>query len=119
MRKKEFIRPLSNEDRIRENFAQNDEQLSLKNMMLTTEFNKYIIEHPEVLNRIPDDALVILLPSDDPDFCSKMIQLVEHYRKIDDVNNRPVIFIRIQKIAPPPPSRITELKFDSELSINC
>ncbi|HEX9971309.1 MAG TPA: DUF5647 family protein [bacterium] len=102
-----------------ENLIQNDDQLFLKNLMLTTEFNKYIIEHPDILNRIPDNALVILLPSDDPDFCSKMIDLAEHHRKIDDVKNRPVIYIRIQKISPPPPSRITELKFESELSTNC
>lgn len=102
-----------------ENLIQTDEHLFLKNLMLTTEFNKYLIEHPDILDRIPDNALVILLPSDDPEFCSKMLKLVEHYRAIDDVKNRPIIYIRIQKIAPPPPSRITQLKFDSELSANC
>ncbi|MDZ7377120.1 MAG: hypothetical protein ONB13_10905 [candidate division KSB1 bacterium] len=97
-----------------ENLIQDDQQLFLKNLMLTTEFNKYIIEHPDILNRIPENALVILLPSDDPEFCSKMMKLVEHYRAIDDVKNRPVIYIRIQKLAPPPPSRITKLSFESE-----
>ncbi len=97
-----------------ENLIQDDQQLFLKNLMLTTEFNKYIIDHPDILDGIPDNALVILLPSDDPEFCSKMIGLVDHYRAIDDQKDRPTIYIKIEKIAPPPPSRITKLSFESE-----
>ena len=31
-----------------------------KNSMLVREFDKYILEHPEFADRIPDDALVVI-----------------------------------------------------------
>ncbi|MDZ7261391.1 MAG: hypothetical protein ONB05_04725 [candidate division KSB1 bacterium] len=94
--------------------AKFNDHLFMKNLVLSTEFNKYIFEHPEILDRIPNGASVVLLPADDPDFCSKMMDLVKHHRSIDDVKDRPIVYIRIQKMAPPPPSRIIDLQIEAE-----
>ena len=47
-----------------------------KNIVLNTEFNKYLAEHPQVADRIPDNALVVILPDDDPALCRKNLALV-------------------------------------------
>ena len=39
-----------------------------KNSMLVREFDKYILEHPEFADRIPDDALVVLQLEGDEEF---------------------------------------------------
>ena len=33
------------------NWIQSDDELFIKNVMLTTEFNKYLLEHPEELDK--------------------------------------------------------------------
>jgi hypothetical protein len=32
------------------------------NLVLTTELSRYVLEHPEVAERIPKDAIVVILP---------------------------------------------------------
>ncbi|MFQ5769802.1 MAG: DUF5647 family protein, partial [bacterium] len=78
---------------------QDDEELFIKNITLSTEFNKYIIEHPEIADKIPPNAAVVLLPDDDPEFCKKIIKLIDHHRAIDDFKNRPVVYLRVEKLA--------------------
>jgi hypothetical protein len=39
-----------------------------KNTMLVSEFDKYILEHPEFAERIPDNALVVMQIEGDEDF---------------------------------------------------
>ena len=34
----------------------NDQEIFSKNVTLSTEFNKYLIEHPEFAEQIPDEA---------------------------------------------------------------
>ena len=41
-----------------------------KNITLSFEFEQYILEHPEVLERIPQGAEIVLLPQDDPELYS-------------------------------------------------
>ena len=77
-----------------------------KNVTLSTEFNKYLIEHPEFADQIPDDAVVILLPADDPELCQENLKLAERNQTIDDIPDRPVVQVKIERLAPPPPSRL-------------
>lgn len=43
-----------------------DKKRAFKNIVLNTEFNEYLVEHPEVADKIPHNALVVILPDDDP-----------------------------------------------------
>ena len=45
----------------------NRETIVEKNITLSFEFKRYILEHPEVLEQIPDGAQVVVLPQDDPE----------------------------------------------------
>lgn len=38
-----------------------DQELFEKNLVLTTEFNRYVLEHPEVTAKIAKDAVVVIL----------------------------------------------------------
>jgi siroheme synthase (precorrin-2 oxidase/ferrochelatase) len=83
-----------------------EQELFNKNVTLSTEFNKYLIEHPEFVEQIPDGAVVILLPADDPELCEENLRLAEQNRKVDDVPDRPVVHVKIERLTPPPPSRL-------------
>ncbi|HLG30491.1 MAG TPA: DUF5647 family protein [Candidatus Brocadiales bacterium] len=43
------------------------EQVVKKNLDLLNEFMKYAFEHPDVLDKIPQWAELVILPTDDPE----------------------------------------------------
>jgi len=43
-------------------------QVTDKVFELTEQFNRYVFEHPEILDAIPDKAVLVFLDPDDPDF---------------------------------------------------
>ena len=75
-----------------------------KNIVLNTEFNKYLVEHPEVADKIPNNALVVILPDDDPALCRKNLSLARRHREKDQA----VVQVRIKRLAPPPKSRLVQ-----------
>lgn len=96
--------PLCLRDRNRPWQELNKKSFAYKNIVLSTEFNKYLVEHPEIADKIPDNALVVLLPEDDPALCRKNIALARKHRE----TNQPVVHVRIKKLAPPPKSRLVQ-----------
>jgi hypothetical protein len=90
-----------------------EQEIFNKNVTLSTEFNKYLIEHPEFAEQIPDEAVVILLPADDPELCRENLQRAERNKAIDDVPDRPVVHVKIERLAPPPPSRLVNPTVES------
>lgn len=55
----------------------NKESFTDKIFELSEQFNRYVFEHPEVLDGIPDKAVLILLDADDPEFNRANIDLAE------------------------------------------
>ena len=47
------------------------EELFRKNQQLSTEFELYLLEHPEIEGKIPDNALIVLLPDYDKELAEK------------------------------------------------
>ena len=45
------------------------DDLAQRNMILSFEFSRYLLEHPEIEVQIPEGASVVLLPEDDPELC--------------------------------------------------
>jgi hypothetical protein len=82
----------------------NKRSVAYKNIVLNTEFNKYLVEHPEIADKIPDNALVVILPDDDPALCRKNLSLARRHRKKDQA----VVHVRVKKLAPPPKSRLVQ-----------
>jgi len=56
------------------------EELADKNLDLFHEFMMYALENPEILDRIPKGAQLVIIPEDDPDICKKNLEIL-HKRK--------------------------------------
>ena len=67
---------------------------------LFTEFNRYVIEHPEFARRIPPDALVVLLDKHDPEFNRENVRRMNRYLKHDDLPDRHVVYVQVGRLAP-------------------
>ena len=67
---------------------------------LFMEFTRYLIEHPEFAERIPEGAQVVLLDRRDPLYSQQAIELARRARETDDVPDRPVVFMEVTKMAP-------------------
>lgn len=74
-----------------------DQELFTKNLKLSTEFDLYLLEHPEVAEQIPENALVVLLPEEDRELCERNLDLVKARRE----SGQAVVHVRIEKVAPP------------------
>lgn len=49
----------------------NSQEMFLKNQQTSTEFALYILDHPEMADRIPDGTLVVFLPEFDQSLAKK------------------------------------------------
>ena len=75
-----------------------EEEIFSKNLILSTEFDRYVIEHPEFAEKIPQNAQIVLLPKDDPELCQKNIEIAKAQREA----GQPVavVYAYIEKVAP-------------------
>lgn len=74
-----------------------DQELFGKNRKLSTEFDLYLFEHPEVAEQIPENALIVLMPEVDPELCAKNLELAKARRE----PGQPLVYVRVEKVAPP------------------
>ncbi|MBU0700634.1 hypothetical protein KKE26_04995 [bacterium] len=77
-------------------------ELFEKNLVLTTEFSRYVLEHPEVAEQIPKDAVVVILPEYDQEIAGENLKVAEARRE----KNQPMILVRVKRLAPPRKSRL-------------
>ena len=73
-----------------------DEEIFEKNLILSTEFDRYILEHPEFAKKIPVNAQIVLLPEDDAELRKKNLEIAKAQREPE----QPVIYVQIEKVAP-------------------
>ena len=70
------------------------EELFRKNQQLSTEFELYLLDHPEIEEAIPDNALIVLLPDYDS-------ILAGENRELAEANKEPgqtIVHVRIKKL---------------------
>ena len=82
----------------------NKKELFEKNLELTTEFSRYVLEHPEVANRIPKDAIVVILPEYDKKLADQNLKIAKARRE----ENQPMVLVRVKKLAPERKSRLVK-----------
>lgn len=85
-----------------------DKEFFDKSLTLSFEFSRYIIAHPEVEEKIPESALVILLLEDDPEFNQRAMELAQSKRETD----QPVVIVRVQRLLPPTESRLVNPRLE-------
>ncbi len=78
-----------------------------KNTMLIKEFDKYILEHPEFANEIPNNALVVMQIEGDEEF---NLWARETAPSVAEKDN-PIVYITITELKPVR-SRIEKLKLE-------
>ncbi|MDI6770560.1 MAG: hypothetical protein QMD04_12920 [Anaerolineales bacterium] len=77
-----------------------NELFTIKYDELLTEFNRYVMTHPKFLAGIPDEALIILVDPNDPEFSRYNLERVRAYRRNDDKPDRPVVYVDVGALAP-------------------
>jgi hypothetical protein len=80
-----------------------------KNTDLIKEFNRYIREHPEFGDRIPDNAIVIMQLEGDEAFNQWALELAKSHAK----KGKDVLYVKIKRIKPIR-SRIEELELQQQ-----
>ncbi|MBI5410138.1 MAG: hypothetical protein HZA14_12300 [Nitrospirae bacterium] len=70
------------------------EDLFRKNQQLSTEFELYLLEHPEIEEQIPDNAMIVLVPEYDPELAEKNIQLA----KANKEPGQTIVYVRVEKL---------------------
>jgi len=79
-----------------------------KNINLSIEFSKYIFEHPELEDKIPKGAQVVLLPEYDKELCSYNLMIAEKQKE----KGQPVVHVRIDKLLPQRLSRLSKAELE-------
>jgi hypothetical protein len=74
-----------------------EQELLVKNLKLSHEFDLYLMEHPDVADQIPENALIVLLPEEDPELCAKNQELAIARQQ----PGQPLVYVRVEKITPP------------------
>lgn len=76
-----------------------------KNTELIKEFNRYIREHPEFADSIPNNAVVVMQLEGDEEFNRWSDEIAKSHAE----KGQPIVYVRIKKIRPIR-SRIEELE---------
>jgi Family of unknown function (DUF5647) len=79
-----------------------------KNAELVTEFDRYVREHPDLAERIPDNALVAMLVEGDEEFN----RWSQEGAKRQGEKGQPIVYVKIKRIQPIR-SRIQEIELSA------
>ena len=85
-----------------------DSKLIENNLELSFEFTRYLLAHPEIEEKIPKGAQVVLLP--DYDERLRRFNLRNSQQQRED--GQPVVYVRIKKLNPDRPSRLVGTKIE-------
>ncbi|MEK6678600.1 MAG: DUF5647 family protein [Nitrospirota bacterium] len=70
------------------------EELFKKNQQLSTEFELYLLEHPEIEEKIPDNAMIVLVPDYDKELAEKNTELAEANKEL----GQPIVYVRVERL---------------------
>jgi hypothetical protein len=70
------------------------EELFRKNQQLSTEFELYLLEHPEIEEKIPDNSMIVLLPDYDKELAEMNIKLAEDHKE----PGQEIVYVRVEKL---------------------
>ena len=73
-----------------------EKDLFEKNLVYSTEFSKYVLDHPEMEAELPQGAQVFFLVDSDPVLTQKNVELA-HSQK---TQGQPVIFVHVKGLRP-------------------
>ncbi len=71
-----------------------DQELFMKNQQLSTELELYLSEHPELEERIPDNAMIVLLPEYDKELSSKNLDLAIKNKE----KGQTIVYVKVRSL---------------------
>ena len=84
-----------------------EDEVFVKNLILSTEFDRYILEHPDIAEKIPLNAQIVFLTETDPELCKVNIEVAKKQHE----KGQKVVYVRIGPIAPQL-SRLTKVNLE-------
>ena len=70
------------------------EEMFRKNQQLSTEFELYLLDHPEIEEKIPGNAMIVLLPDYDQELAAMNKKLAEASRE----PGQAIVYVRVEKL---------------------
>lgn len=74
----------------------NKEELVKRNIELSTEFGKFILDNPQLGEKIPPEAVIIFIDESNPELTKYNLSLAEKAEK----EGRPLVKVKIKGLAP-------------------
>jgi hypothetical protein len=81
--------------------------------ILSAEFSKYVLSHPEMDEQIPDGAQIVFNITNNPEFNEWAMRIA----RLQQQPNQPIVIVTIKELMPISPSRLInpELKLVSSI----
>ena len=73
-----------------------DNEMFNKNIDLQTAFMQYALAHPEILDKLPSDYQLVILPEDDPELARRNQELLKKQKPGD----KPIVVVRMKSPQP-------------------
>jgi len=70
------------------------QKLFSKNQQLSTEFELYLLEHPELEEQIPDNSLIVFVPVYDPVLSKKNREIAAGNRE----KGQPIVYVKVERL---------------------
>ena len=86
-----------------------DQEFFERSLELATEFDRYVLAHPEVAERIPPEALIVFQLADDQAFSQRSLELARTRR----IPSQPVVLVQVQTLRPPLESRLVNPRIEA------
>ena len=74
----------------------NDSELTKKNLEVSFEFSRYMLAHPELDAKIPENAQIIFEVEDDPELTAANRALAQRTKEA----GQPIVVVHIKGLAP-------------------
>jgi hypothetical protein len=66
--------------------------IAMRNIALTGEIMRYLLDNPKIFESLPDNFELIVLPEDDPEIRMYNLELLDKYGS----EGKPIVFARIK-----------------------
>ena len=70
------------------------EDLFRKNQQLSTEFELYLLDHPEIEEKIPDNAMIVMVPEYDRELAEKNIELANNNKE----PGQTIVYVTVKRL---------------------
>lgn len=84
------------------------QELFQKNVILGGEFTKYVLDHPEILDRVPKGSHVFILPQNDPELLAANLEMADKAV----AGGETVVYVKVDKLRPETHSRLVNPRLE-------